>query len=116
MGFIGGVIVLALFAVIVWRVLVAAAVGRDRFSQLAAAGVAALLMFHVFVNVGMTIGLMPVTGLPLPFLSAGGSAFIAMSVAPWHRSLIVDAEEPGTRRASAAVITLSWSTVRGGLA
>ena len=81
LGFIGGVIVLALFAVIVWRVLVAAAVGRDRFSQLAAAGVAALLMFHVFVNVGMTIGLMPVTGLPLPFLSAGGSAFIAMSVA-----------------------------------
>ena len=81
LGFIGGAIVLALFAVIVWRVLVAAAVGRDRFSQLAAAGVAALLMFHVFVNVGMTIGLMPVTGLPLPFLSAGGSAFIAMSVA-----------------------------------
>jgi len=81
LGFIGGAIVLALYAVIVWRVLVAAAVGRDRFSQLAAAGVAALLMFHVFVNVGMTIGLMPVTGLPLPFLSAGGSAIIAMSVA-----------------------------------
>ncbi len=81
LGFVGGAIVLGLFAIIVWRVLVAAAVGRDRFSQLAAAGVAALLMFHVFVNVGMTIGLMPVTGLPLPFLSAGGSAFIAMSVA-----------------------------------
>ncbi len=81
LGFVGGAIVLGLFAIIVWRVLVAAAVGRDRFSQLAAAGVAALVMFHVFVNVGMTIGLMPVTGLPLPFLSAGGSAFIAMSVA-----------------------------------
>jgi rod shape determining protein RodA len=79
LGFVGGTIVLALFAIIVWRVLVAAAVGRDRFSQLASAGVAALVMFHVFVNVGMTIGLMPVTGLPLPFLSAGGSAFIAMS-------------------------------------
>ena len=81
LGFVGGTVVLALFAMIVWRVLAAAAVGRDRFSQLAASGVAALLMFHVFVNVGMTIGLMPVTGLPLPFLSAGGSAFLAMSFA-----------------------------------
>ncbi len=81
LGFVGGTVVLALFAVLVWRVLVSAAVGRDRFSQLAAAGVAALLMFHVFINIGMTIGLMPVTGLPLPFLSAGGSAFLAMSFA-----------------------------------
>lgn len=81
LGFVGAVIVLALFAVIVWRVLVSAAVGRDRFSQLASTGVAALIMFHVFVNVGMTVGLMPVTGLPLPFLSAGGSSFLAMSFA-----------------------------------
>ncbi len=81
LGFVGGAIVLALFAIIVWRVLVAATVGRDRFSQLVGAGVAAVVMFHVFVNVGMTIGLMPVTGLPLPFLSAGGSAFLAMSFA-----------------------------------
>ncbi len=81
LGFVGATIVLALFAIIVWRVLVAAAVGRDRFSQLVGAGAAALVMFHVFVNVGMTIGLMPVTGLPLPFLSAGGSAFLSMSFA-----------------------------------
>jgi rod shape determining protein RodA len=81
LGFIGGAIVLALYAIVVWRVLVAAGVGRDRFSQLVSAGVAALVMFHVFVNIGMTIGLMPVTGLPLPFLSAGGSAFFAMSFA-----------------------------------
>ena len=81
LGFVGGTIVLGLFAIIVWRVLVAAAVGRDRFSQLVGTGVAALMMFHIFVNVGMTIGLMPVTGLPLPFLSAGGSAFLAMSFA-----------------------------------
>jgi rod shape determining protein RodA len=81
LGFVGGTIVLALFAIIVWRVLLSAVVGRDRFSQLVGTGVAALVMFHVFVNVGMTIGLMPVTGLPLPFLSAGGSAFLAMSFA-----------------------------------
>ena len=81
LGFVGGVIVIALYAVILWRVLAAAFVGRDRFSQLVAVGVAALLMFHIFVNIGMTMGLMPVTGLPLPFLSAGGSAIIAMSMA-----------------------------------
>ena len=49
--------------------------------QLVAIGVAALISFHVFVNVGMTIRLMPVTGLPLPFMSAGGTVFVAMSVA-----------------------------------
>jgi rod shape determining protein RodA len=70
-----------LFGIIIWRVLVAAANGRDRFSQLTATGVAALIAFHVFVNVGMTIRVMPVTGLPLPFMSSGGTVFVAMSVA-----------------------------------
>jgi rod shape determining protein RodA len=59
--------------------LVAAANGRDHFSQLTAVGIAAMFMFHVFVNIGMTMRLMPVTGLPLPFLSAGGTAFVAFS-------------------------------------
>jgi len=80
LGFVGGVLVIVGFAIIAWRLLVAAANGKDRFSQLLATGVAALLMFHIFVNIGMTMSLMPVTGLPLPFLSAGGSAFIAMSI------------------------------------
>ena len=81
LGFVGGAIVIALYAVLVWRMLVAAANGRDRFTRYVAVGVAALIVFHVFVNIGMTMRLMPVTGLPLPFLSAGGSAFIAMSAA-----------------------------------
>jgi rod shape determining protein RodA len=81
LGFVGGIIVLALFVVIIWRLLVAAVAARDRFGQLVAGGVAAMLTFHVFVNVGMTVRLMPVTGLPLPLLSAGGSAFITMSLA-----------------------------------
>ncbi len=81
LGFVGGTLVLALYAVVVWRLLVAAANGRDRFSQLVAVGAAAFFVFHVFVNVGMTLQVMPVTGLPLPFLSNGGSAFIAMSIA-----------------------------------
>jgi len=81
LGFVGGSIVLGLYAMIVWRLLVAALNGRERFSQLVAIGIASLLVFHVFVNVGMTLTLLPVTGLPLPFLSAGGTFFIAMSLA-----------------------------------
>jgi len=80
LGFVGGSIVLGLYAMIVWRLLVAAANGRERFSQLVTVGIAAMLVFHVFVNVGMTLRLIPVTGLPLPFLSAGGTSFIAMSL------------------------------------
>ncbi|HEY4607405.1 MAG TPA: rod shape-determining protein RodA [Acidimicrobiia bacterium] len=81
LGFVGGVLVLAAFAVIIWRLLVIAANARDRFGALIAAGLAAMMVFHVFVNVGMTIGIMPVTGLPLPFLSAGGSFYLAMTFA-----------------------------------
>ncbi|MCP4307381.1 MAG: rod shape-determining protein RodA [bacterium] len=81
LGFVGATVVIGLFALITWRLLVAAANGRDRFSQLVAIGVAAMLVFHVFVNIGMTVRITPVTGLPLPFLSAGGTAFIAMSLA-----------------------------------
>ncbi len=80
LGFIGGLLVLAAFAVIVWRLLVIAANARDRFGALIASGIAAMIMFHVVVNVGMTIGIMPVTGLPLPFLSQGGSFYMAMTL------------------------------------
>ena len=81
LGLIGGLLVLAAFGVIVWRLLVISANSRDRFGALIAAGVAAMVMFHVFVNVGMTIGIMPVTGLPLPFLSQGGSFYMSMALA-----------------------------------
>jgi rod shape determining protein RodA len=81
LGFVGGILVLAAFSVIVWRLLVIAANARDRFGALIAAGIAAMVVFHVFVNVGMTIGVMPVTGIPLPFLSAGGSFYMAMTLA-----------------------------------
>ncbi len=69
------------FAVIVWRLLVISSNARDRFGALIAAGIAAMIMFHAFVNIGMTIGIMPVTGLPLPFLSQGGSFYMAMTLA-----------------------------------
>ncbi len=81
LGFVGGILVIAAFAVIIWRLLVIAANARDRFGALIATGLAAMMAFHVFVNVGMTIGIMPVTGIPLPFLSAGGSFYLAMTLA-----------------------------------
>jgi rod shape determining protein RodA len=81
LGFVGAVLVLAAFAVIIWRLLVISSNARDRFGALIAAGVAAMVMFHVFVNIGMTVGIMPVTGLPLPFLSSGGSFYISMTLA-----------------------------------
>ena len=81
LGFVGGILVIAAFLVLVWRLLVIAANSRDRFGALVALGIAAMFVFHVFVNIGMTIGIMPVTGLPLPFMSAGGSSFLNFAIA-----------------------------------
>lgn len=81
LGLFGATIVLIVFLVIVWRILAVAANARDRFGGLIAVGIAAMILFHVFVNVGMTIGIAPVTGLPLPFLSQGGSFYLAMAIA-----------------------------------
>ncbi len=75
-GFIGAFFVLALFMFILWRALSIALQAKSRFSSLVAIGLASILFFHIFVNIGMTIGIMPVTGLPLPFLSYGGSTLI----------------------------------------
>lgn len=81
LGFVGGILVIAAYLVLVWRLLVIAANARDRFGALVALGFAAILVFHVFINIGMTVGIMPVTGLPLPFMSAGGSSFLSFAIA-----------------------------------
>ena len=78
-GFIGGSAVILAYAILIWRVLIVAAAAPNAFGAIIAVGMAALLSFHVFVYIGMTVGLVPVTGLPLPFMSAGGSAMIAMA-------------------------------------
>ena len=80
LGFVGGIMVIAAFLVLVWRLLVIAGAARDRFGALLAMGIASIFAFHVLVNIGMTIGIMPVTGLPLPFMSAGGSSFLNFSI------------------------------------
>ncbi len=81
LGFIGGLLVLVAFMILIWRVLLIASSSRDRFGALIAVGIGATLMFHIFINVGMTMGITPVTGLPLPFLSLGGSAFMSLAFA-----------------------------------
>jgi rod shape determining protein RodA len=80
-GFLGTVTVLGLYAVLLFAGLRIAAHARDRLGMLLATGVVAMLFFHVFINVGMTIGLMPITGLPLPLLSYGGSFVLASMTA-----------------------------------
>jgi rod shape determining protein RodA len=77
LGFIGAGTVLALFAIITWRIWRTAQLARDQLGTLICVGVLAMFVFQVFENVGMTMGIMPVTGIPLPFVSYGGSATIA---------------------------------------
>ena len=79
LGFVGAAAVIIVYAVLIWRILLVAALTTDPFGTLIAVGMASMLAFHVFINIGMTVGLVPVTGLPLPFVSAGGSAMIAMA-------------------------------------
>ncbi|HEY2282524.1 MAG TPA: rod shape-determining protein RodA [Solirubrobacteraceae bacterium] len=80
-GFVGAGLVLCLYALLIWRTLRILAMSRDLFGSLLAAGVAAMLMFQVFVNVGMTIGIMPITGVTLPLMSYGGSSVITTLLA-----------------------------------
>lgn len=76
LGFVGGAVLLALFALIVWRTWRAARLANDLFGTLCCMGVLAMIVFQVFENVGMTMGIMPITGIPLPWMSYGGSSVI----------------------------------------
>ena len=76
LGFLGASTVLGLYALLLWRILRAAQLSRDMFGTLLCSGVFAMVLFQVFENVGMTMGIMPVTGIPLPFMSYGGSSII----------------------------------------
>ena len=81
LGFVGAAAIIALLAVVVLRALRIAARADDQFGMLVAAGIAIWFAVQAFVNIGMTIGIMPVTGLPLPFVSYGGSAMFADMIA-----------------------------------
>ena len=77
LGLVGSAVLLALFALLVWRTWRAAALAKDLCGTLVCVGVLAMLVLQIFENVGMTMGIMPITGIPLPFMSYGGSATIA---------------------------------------
>ena len=80
-GFVGAALVLSLFALLIWRALRTLTMAKNFYGVLVAAGITAMLMFQVFVNVGMTIGIMPITGIPLPLMSYGGSSVITTLMA-----------------------------------
>jgi rod shape determining protein RodA len=76
-GFVGASLLLALYLLVLWRGLRVVTVGRDLYSAVVAGGIVVALLFQIFVNVGMTMGIAPITGIPLPFVSVGGSSMIA---------------------------------------
>ena len=80
-GFVGAALVLSLFALLIWRALRTLTMAKNFYGALVAAGITAMLMFQVFVNVGMTIGIMPITGIPLPLMSYGGSSVLTTLMA-----------------------------------
>jgi rod shape determining protein RodA len=80
-GFFGAAILLGLYLLVVWRGLRVIAVARDAFSAIVAGGIVIAFLFQVFVNVGMTMGIAPVTGIPLPFVTVGGSSMVANLIA-----------------------------------
>jgi len=79
-GFIGGLLVIGLFSLLLANGVRIAGIARDRLGMLLAVGVTVIFTIHVFINIGMTIGLTPITGLPLPFLSYGGSFILSCCI------------------------------------
>jgi len=75
-GFLGAMLLLGLYALLLWMGMLAVTAARDKFGLFVAVGIVAMLAFHILVNVGMTVGIMPITGIPLPFISYGGSSLV----------------------------------------
>jgi rod shape determining protein RodA len=80
-GFVGAALVLSLYALLIWRALRILTLAKNLFGTLIAGGIVAMLMFQVFVNVGMTVGIMPITGVTLPLMSYGGSSVLTTFLA-----------------------------------
>jgi len=79
LGYLGALVVIGLFMALIWRILVTAWRSKDPFGTLFAAGLASMLLFQLFVNVGMVTGIMPITGIPLPFITHGGASLISIA-------------------------------------
>ncbi len=79
LGFIGALAVIVLFVALIWRLLVSSWRSKDPFGMLFGSGLAAMMLFQLVVNIGMVIGLMPITGIPLPFITHGGASLISVA-------------------------------------
>jgi rod shape determining protein RodA len=97
-GFFGAAMLLVLYLVVVWRGLRVITVSRDAFGAIVAGGVVIAFLFQIFVNVGMTMGIAPVTGIPLPFVTVGGSSMVVNVVAIGVLQAIYARGNPGRRR------------------
>jgi rod shape determining protein RodA len=80
LGFLGGMVVLVLFALLIWRILVVGWRSGDTFTLALSGGLAAMMLFQLVVNVGMVLGVMPITGIPLPFVTHGGASLISAAL------------------------------------
>jgi len=80
LGFLGAMIVFTLFIALIWRILTGAWRSRDPFGLLFGCGLASMILFQLVVNVGMVIGIMPITGIPLPFITHGGASLISLAI------------------------------------
>ena len=80
LGFLGALLLLVLFAALIWRVMVSGWRSRDPFGTMFAVGLASMLLFQLTVNLGMVVGIMPITGIPLPFISHGGASLISIAL------------------------------------
>jgi rod shape determining protein RodA len=80
LGFLGAMLLLILFGALLWRILVGGWRSRDPFGMMFASGLASMILFQVVVNLGMVVGIMPITGIPLPFVSHGGASLISLAV------------------------------------
>ena len=80
LGFLGAIVVFTLFFLLLWRILVSGWRSRDAFGTMFAAGMASMILFQLVVNVGMVMGIMPITGIPLPFVTHGGASLVSMAI------------------------------------
>tara|TARA_B100000686_G_C16782100_1_gene972665 strand:- start:1854 stop:2984 length:1131 start_codon:yes stop_codon:yes gene_type:complete len=80
LGFLGAIVLLGLFLLLLWRILRAAQFAGDTSGQLLAVGIVTMILFQLFINIAVNLGIFPVTGLPLPFVSAGGSSLLTLFI------------------------------------
>ncbi|GBE57700.1 Rod shape-determining protein RodA [bacterium BMS3Abin01] len=107
LGFIGAAILFALFMIVVWRGIRIMLIADNMFGSLIAGGVLSMLLFQFFVNIGMTIGIMPITGITLPFISYGGSSMVSNLLAiGLLESIHVRGKMMGDRRYRRAQVTI----------